>query len=138
MKKAILSAIAIISCAYMEQVEAAGIQLNCTLRVGNKLALEIKDKNVLKGGRPVTNLDPKSVVVGTRYITFNQAFGTYYNAWRINRNTLKVGFKTVLKPQRLVVLDEAGACANTVTAPREAQKSHSPGWAAALSALRLQ
>ncbi len=74
----------------------------------------------------------------TRYIRFNQAFGAYYNAWRINRKTLKVDLKTVLRPRRLVVLDEAGTCANTGAALRQARKSPSTGLAAALNALRLQ
>jgi hypothetical protein len=116
-------------------VNAEDIALNCTLRAGNRLPLGIDRHDVRKSGVHLKNLDQRSVSIGSRYITFRQAFGTYNNAWRINRTTLRINFKTVLQPAARVVINENGSCAGLKPAHLQAQAAPSNGWAARISAL---
>jgi len=118
MYKALISAIAIMVALSTGAAEAKDIVLTCKLRSGNQVPLVISGNSVLKDGHTIKNLDQKSLAVGTSYIAFNQAFGTYENAWRINRNNLQFTFKTILKPDLRVVLEETGSCANPVIASR--------------------
>jgi hypothetical protein len=137
MNRMLLSAISLIAFAFLEQAKANDILLSCTLRPGNRLALGIGNGHVVKSGMPLQKLDPKSVAIGQGYITFNQSFKTYDNTWRINRATLKVSIKTVLKDNRRVVLDEKGSCANSpLSLHVNAKPVFSPS--AALDLIRLR
>ncbi len=131
MYKAFIPVIAVMFAASTEPVVANDILLSCKLRSGNQMPLVISGNDVLKDGRSIKNLEQKSLTVGTGYIAFKQAFGSYDNAWRINRNNLKFTFKTILKPDSRVVLDERGSCANAETAYRPPQKK--PATPASLS-----
>lgn len=127
MNKALYSAIAILLAGFLQSAAAKDIVLSCTLRSGNRLPLTISDKKVLKDGQTIKNFDQRSLVVGPSYITFNQAFTTYDNAWSINRNNLKLTFKTILKSDSKVVLEDTGSCAYAAAAPRLTQKRFTPG-----------
>ncbi len=132
MYKALIPVIAVMFAASTEPVAAKDILLSCKLRSGNQIPLVISGNDVLKDGHSIKNLDQKSLTVGTGYIAFKQAFGSYDNAWRINRNNLQFTFKTILKPDARVVLDERGSCANAGLASRGPQKK--PATPAGLSA----
>ncbi len=138
MNKAILPFVVILFAVCLEQAKASGIFLTCTFPAGPSVALEINKKSVLKSGKPIKNLNQNSVEIRGRYITFNQAFNTYNNAWRINRNTLKVDFKTVLKRDSRVVLDEKASCASTAVASQLPPRRRASRLPATLSFLHLQ
>jgi hypothetical protein len=121
MNRTLLPAIVIVQALTAAQVLAGGIALDCTLKTGNRLPLDIGRHEVTKSGLPLKNLDQKSVSIGPRYITFKQAFGTFENAWRINRATLTMNFKTVLQPAARTVIDERGSCAGTRTIIQQAR-----------------
>ena len=110
MNKALYPAIAIAFAACMEPAAAQDISLICTLQSGNKLPLTIAGRKVLKDGRALKNFDRNSFVAGPARITFNQSFGTYRNAWTINRDYRQIGFKTILKDGSHVVLEDQGSC----------------------------
>ncbi len=135
MLKALIPAIAIVLAVSIGPAAAKDILLTCTLRSGNQVPLSISNNNVLKDRHTIKNLDQKSLTVGRSYIAFNQAFGTYDNAWRINRNNLQFTFKTILKPDSRVVLEEKGSCA--MTASRALQKKPAPanGLSATIAAM---
>ncbi len=135
MKSAFLPAIATLVMLSTASVEAGDIALHCTLKADNRLPLGIRKHDVLKSGIHLKNLDQNSVSIGPRTITFRQAFGTYYNAWRINRSTLRIHFKTVLKPAARVVIDESGSCAGQRPAAQQTQAAPATNWATTLSAL---
>ncbi len=132
MYKALISAIAIMFAVSTEPVAAKDISLICKLRSGNQVPLVISGNDVLNDGHSIKNLDQNSLTVGTGHIAFKQAFGSYDNAWRINRNNLQFTFKTILKPDSRVVLEEKGSCANAETASRIPQRK--PATPAGLSA----
>lgn len=132
MYKALIPAIAIMFAASSVPAAAKDILLNCKLRSGNQVPLAISGNNVLKDGHSIKNLDQKSLTVGTSYIAFKQAFASYDNAWQINRNNLQFTFKTILKPDSRVVLEEKGSCTSAETASRMPPKK--PATPASLSA----
>ncbi len=111
MNKALYPTIAIAFAASVAPAAADGAQLTCTLRSGNTVPLTIAGKTVLKGSHPLKNFDPKSFEAGPTYTRFNQDFSTYSNAWIINRYNLQVTFRTILKSDGRVVLEENGSCA---------------------------
>lgn len=122
MYEALIPAIAIMFAVSTEPAAAKDILLSCKLRSGNQVPLVISGNNVLKDGHSIKNLDQKSLTVGTSHIAFKQAFASYDNAWQINRNNLQFTFKTILKPDARVVLEEKGSCANAETASRTPQR----------------
>jgi len=122
MYKALIPAIAIMFAISTEPVAANDILLSCKLRSGNQMPLVISGNNVLKDGHTIKNLDQKSLTVGVGHIAFKQAFASYDNAWHINRKNLKFTFKTILKPDSRVVLEEMGSCANPVSASSAPRK----------------
>ncbi len=122
MHKGLYTAIAITFAASVAPAAADGVSLTCTLRSGNTLPFTIAGKQVLKGGRLLKNFDQKSFVAGPTYIRFSQSFSTYSNAWSINRNNLQVSFKTILKADSRVVLEENGSCAGTPAASLQANR----------------
>jgi opacity protein-like surface antigen len=126
MGKALFLAMAIVLAA-SAPAAADDVSLACTLRSGNTLPLTIAGKKVLKGGQPLRNFDPKSFSEGTAYIRFSQDFGSYGNAWTINRDNLQITFKTILKADSSVVLEENGACTSQEAASLLAQKKPAPG-----------
>ncbi|MGO9546421.1 MAG: hypothetical protein ACLPPF_16700 [Rhodomicrobium sp.] len=138
MNKTSLPIVVILFAVCLGHAHANGIFLTCEFPVGPRVALEINKKSVLKSGKPIKNLNQRSVAIKGRYITFNQAFNNYNNAWRINRNTLKVDFKTVLKRDSRVVLDEKGSCANAAIAAQPPQRRRASSLPASLSFLHLQ
>jgi opacity protein-like surface antigen len=127
MSKALYPAIAVAFAASACPAVAADVSLTCTLRSGNTVPLTITGKKVLKGGRALSNFEPKSFISGTTYIRFNQSFDTYSNAWSINRNNLQVTFKTILKADSRVVLEENGSCASAAAASLQAEKKPAAG-----------
>ncbi len=122
MYKALIPAVAIMLAAPTGTVAANDILLLCKLQSGNQVPLVISGNNVLKDGHSIKNLDRKSLTVETGHIAFKQVFGSYDNAWRIDRNNLQFTFKTILKPGSRVVLEEKGSCANAETASRNAPR----------------
>ncbi len=125
MNKALLPALAMVVIAPAATANAKDILLSCTLPAGSKMAIAINKQNVLQSGQPIKNLDRKSVTIGPRYITFNQAFATYINEWSINRYTLQYTITTVVRPDLRIVLNQKGACTGTVVAAKPA-----PEWQA--------
>jgi len=119
MSKELLLILAIIFGASIGQAGAEGIFLNCKLRSGTKLAFEINENRVFKGGKPLKNLDKKSVAMNARYVTFQQRFTKFRNEWSFDRNSRELTLKTILVSNLRVVLDEEGSC----TYPKMASKA---------------
>ncbi len=126
MNRALYPTIAIALAACMEPAAAQNISLICTLQSGNKLPLKIDGNRVLKDGHLLKNFEPKSFVAGPARIAFNQRFPTYHNAWSIDRGSLQIGFKTILKDGSHVVLEEKGSCTSAVP-PQQAQRTPENG-----------
>lgn len=122
MYKALIAAIAILVAVSSAPVAAKDIVLRCKLRSGNQMPLVISGNDVLKDGRSIKNLDQNSLKVEAGQIAFKQAFGSYENAWHINRGNLQFTFKTILTADSRVVLEEKGSCASAQTAPRGAPR----------------
>ena len=122
MRKALYPAIAMVLAASAAPAAADDVSLTCTLGSGNIVPLTIAGKKVLKGGHVLTNFDPKSFTAGDTYIRFSQSFDTYSNAWTINRSTLQVTFRTILKADASVALEENGSCASGGATSLQAQK----------------
>ncbi len=122
MNRALCPAIAIALAAWLEPAAAHDLSLVCTLQSGNRLPLTIGDGKVLKDGHPLRNFDRKSFAASPARIAFNQSFDTYSNAWSIDRETLQISFKTVLKAYSRVVLEEKGTCSGAPAAPQQAQR----------------
>ena len=129
MNKALLPVLAMIVIAPIATANAKDILLTCTLPAGSKMALAINNHKVLQGGQPITNLDPRSVTIGPRYITFNQAFSTYINEWSISRFTLQYTLVTVVRPDLHIVFNQKGSCSGTIVAANPA-----PAWQASVVA----
>lgn len=110
--------LAIVFGASIGQAAAEGIFLNCKLRSGTKLAFEIHENRVLKSGKPLKNLDKKSVAMNARYVTFQQRFPKFRNEWSFDRNSRELTLKTILVSNLRVVLDEEGSCAYPKTASK--------------------
>ncbi len=123
MNKALYPAIAIALTACIGPAAAHDLSLVCTLESGNRLPLTIGDGKVLKDGHPLRNFDRKSFAASPARIAFNQSFRTYGNAWRIDRNTLQISLKTILKRSSRVVLEEKGTCTGAPPAPQQAQRT---------------
>ena len=135
MNKALYPAIAIAFAACVEPAAAQELSLICTLQSGNKLPLTIVGGKVLKDGRALKNFDRNSFVAGPTRITFNQSFGTYRNAWTINRDNHQIGFKTILRDGSHVVLEDKGSCTSAAGAPQQARRKPETGFQATIAAM---
>jgi hypothetical protein len=135
MNKALYPAIAIAIAAFMESAAAQDISLICTLQSGYKLPLTIAGKKVLKDGRALKNFDRNSFVAAPTRITFDQSFGTYRNAWTIDRDYRQIGFKTILMDGGRVVLEDQGSCTNAAAAPQQARRKPETGIQATIAAM---
>ena len=135
MNKALYPAIAIAFAACVEQASAQELSLICTLQSGNRLPLTIAGGKVLKDGRALKNFERNSLVAGPTRITFNQSFGTYRNAWTINRDNRQIGFKTILKDGNHVVLEDKGSCTSAAPSPQQARRKPETGFQATIAAM---
>jgi hypothetical protein len=133
MYKAIMPAIAMMLAVSPQPALAGDLPLSCKLRSGNQMTLAIRGNEVLKDGQAIKNLDPASVTVAADHIAFNQSFRTYDNAWHIDRRTLQLTFKTILKADSRAVLEEKGSCVTPVTASAPPRKKPKPVRPASLS-----
>jgi opacity protein-like surface antigen len=121
MSKSFYVAIAI-TLAISSPAGADDLSVSCTLRSGNTVPLTVSGKKVLKSGQLLKNFDQKTFSEGETYIRFAQDFGSYGNAWTINRNNLQISFKTILKADASVVLEENGSCTSVEAGAQQPQK----------------